>query len=1014
MRTVLLFLIFSIYNTILGQHMTPDFASIGVDDGLSQSSIHSIYQDKKGFMWFGTADGLNRFDGKHIKIYKLEGEERLNARSTFIRGNLSEDKNGNIWYSNESGIFYYSPVANKILTAFSFTDKQGENCMYSAFGVDQKNILWISNPCLGILSFNISKGKLINYPFPAFLQTDGFDYPGKTIDKDGNLWLVVNQQKGLIKFDTKTYSYQYTNVKGKIRYMQKEKDDKIFFLNYDGMEFSIEVFTDQMFPIKEFNFSREYDKDAVIVDMIIDHLGRVWLASINKGIYALDLNENRILHYKYDKSSSKPLTINYIRVLYQDMHDNLWIGTDGGGVCRLNLKPSKFNLFPGNREDVEGMKDFFTKCFYEDNNQSIWFGTHSGGVFRFDPVKNKVFELGNTRQTSTNLSTLVAGSIFKDSQQRIWLGTSQGIGIYDSINNKFVPIHLDKSIPILSVNIFVYQFLELNNGDLLAATSSGVVKIIKTGNSWKAVYPETGFAKVKPVISMIETKPGEVWFTSPVNGLFLIKFINGQFSFMEKFLPNIDLRGLHRDEEKPEILWIGTGVGLTRFNTITKDFKKYGTSDGIGNSYVYGILEDSVHNLWLSTNGGISSFNKTTQTFTNYRNKDGLQSNEFNTGAYHKGRSGTLYFGGINGFNWFNPSGFLISKKSPKVAITGLWVNDKMISNDSDFYFRKKIILPYNKNDLQIEVASLDFTLPDANRIEYRLDGWEDKNVISDNGLVRYSNLSPGGYKFKTRVSNSDGLWSDWEEINIIISPPFWRTWWFYTLSAVVILISIILITRFYAQQKLKLKVAQLEKEREVAKERQRISREMHDDIGAGLTQITLMSESAKAKNSVTELDDIADTSRHLVNSVSEIIWSLNPENKTLEQLLSYMREQLHKQLEYSGINYTIQLPEAGRDILLANELRRNILLITKEVVNNAIKHSGATDISVKAELNNNNLDFFVQDNGNGFDGLHNYRGNGLKNIEFRINESGGKLEITSAPGKGSLFFYCIPLKATT
>jgi len=242
----------------------------------------------------------------------------------------------------------------------------------------------------------------------------------------------------------------------------------------------------------------------------------------------------------------------------------------------------------------------------------------------------------------------------------------------------------------------------------------------------------------------------------------------------------------------------------------------------------------------------------------------------------------------------------------------------------------------------------------------------------------------------------------------------FWLRWWFISLAILFLLTFVFTIIQYIDRRKLRKKLAELEKQREIDKERQRISREMHDDIGAGLTQIILMIESAKAKatnGNEKELVDVANTSRTLVGNLSEIIWSLNPENKSLDQLCAYLREQLNKQLEYAGIEYSIQLPEDRTDIILSNEQRRNILLVTKEIVNNAIKYSKAKNISIKAELINDRLAFIIKDDGAGFDTGRNYHGNGLKNIRSRVTEMGGQLKIESGEGDGSNFEYFISLK---
>ncbi len=241
---------------------------------------------------------------------------------------------------------------------------------------------------------------------------------------------------------------------------------------------------------------------------------------------------------------------------------------------------------------------------------------------------------------------------------------------------------------------------------------------------------------------------------------------------------------------------------------------------------------------------------------------------------------------------------------------------------------------------------------------------------------------------------------------------------WLYFLTAVLlVIISAILLTRYLVQRKLRKKIRAFEEQERLDRERQRISREMHDDIGAGLTQIIMMSESAKHNKSATgnrELEDIADTSRRLVSSMSEIIWSLNPEYKTLDQLMAYMREQLLGLLDYSGMQYSIELPESSNEIILTNQQRRNILLATKEIVHNAVKHSDAKEIWIKGIIKNNDFEMEIKDNGKGVDVDKVYRGNGLKNIRHRVEEIGGNLLILSEPGEMTKFFYSIPITATT
>jgi signal transduction histidine kinase len=278
---------------------------------------------------------------------------------------------------------------------------------------------------------------------------------------------------------------------------------------------------------------------------------------------------------------------------------------------------------------------------------------------------------------------------------------------------------------------------------------------------------------------------------------------------------------------------------------------------------------------------------------------------------------------------------------------------------------------------------------------------------------VRYANLSPGSYSLTYRASNSDGKWGNAQVLRIFIGAPFWNKGWFYLTMAMTLTGSVILITRRIAQQKLKQQVMELQQRYQIENERHRIGRDMHDDIGAGLTQITLMSEAGKRNNTpFKQLDEIGNASRQLVASISEIIWSMNAENNSPDHLLSYMREQLHRLLEHSGIKYTIDFPSYPGDCQLTNEQRRNMLLATKEVVHNAVKHSKASFILVKATIENCKLEILVEDDGIGFNTSRVFSGSGLHNFENRMKQMDAELSVCSEVNKGSTFKFGLLLNS--
>jgi len=1004
----LVFLIFTAGNTY-AQAIIPRFAVLSVDDGLSQSSVYTICQDKIGYLWIGTADGLNRYDGKEIKVYKPEVRQSGYGFSNFIRGNICEDKNGNLWYVNGTGIFCYNRLKDSIEVLHYYTDNSfmEERLMF----VDSAQMLWSFNVRRGITSYNISSGVLHTYPFPFALHHTVLT--GDLYHHIGNLVIFSVSayfNNGYYFFDTKTKQYRHFSDENNICNIFSY--GKNAFAMIAGDSFVIK--TKDNVAIKKIPLPPSPKIGKFFYNIVPDNYGRIWVSTANAGIYCYMEKERKYIHYSHNNAHLQSLSFNLIRTLLIDRNDNLWIGTDGGGISRLDLKPTKFNLFPLNEGDYPFLQDYFTKCFYEDEQGKIWAGTLSG-LNIFDPknysVKNYHYDAADPYSLPGNY----VACILKDRKGRMWVAGSTGLALFDTATEQFHQIPLPEKLARLSdnYNYLFYRLIETTDGCIAAATLSGLAffDTDQYGNIHSR-FLDTGFSNIGIVTDIDEVLPNEFWFTSPTNGLYHFQKKDKECIFKGRFLSNIDLRGIQPDEEDRQIIWIGSGIGLIRFDTRTKQSIIFNEKDGLSNSYVYGILEDEQHHLWLSTNGGIFRFDKQTHTFIRYNVDYGLQSNEFNTGAYYKSKSGNFYFGGIKGFNWFRPSQVTVSTLKPVAAVSQISVNDVVHNNDTLLFHQQKLRLPYDQNDLIFKMAALDFTMPEANRFQYQLQGWDKDTVISGHNTVRYSRLPPGEYEFWLRVSNSDNVWSEAISFSIIITPPFWRTWWFYSLTAIILTGVLLIIIKAFVQRKLSKQQRAFEKQKALDEERHRISREMHDDIGAGLTQISLMSEVAKSKDIAhEELEDIAHTSRKLVNNMSEIIWSMNPENNAPEQLFAYLREHLHEQLEYTGIHYELHFPEIKNTILLDNIQKRNILLAVKEAVNNAVKHSRAKNISVNARIENHNLWFTIKDDGQGFDPSKTASGNGLNNIKHRIEALNGSLVLQTTLGEGTELRYGIPLK---
>jgi signal transduction histidine kinase/streptogramin lyase len=747
-------------------------------------------------------------------------------------------------------------------------------------------------------------------------------------------------------------------------------------------------------------------KLADIQSVRSDAYHRLWVTTIDNGLLCYNEVTGKSMIYLHNNSVQKSLPINILSDTYIDRSDNLWIGTDGGGVSKADLKPPKFNLFPLNEGDYTFLKDYFVKCFYEDQQGRIWFGTYSSGLNRFDPVTGELKNYNHPGKR-TGLPGSIISSIFKDKQGLLWVAYSTGVAIYNEKNDSFKPVKLNGIPSLNKKNYFIYKIIQLQNGELLAATRVGFMTIRKK----ERIY--TGFfGDIKPeahlvLTDVVEMADHTLWATSPVRGLSHYSKQGNDFKLIERKFPSIDLRSIHQDEINSRILWIGTGIGLLRFNTLTGDCTRYDERNGMASSYVYGILEDDQQNIWLSNNKGICFFNRKTQVFKNYTVKDGLQSNEFNTQAFYKSATGTLYFGGVRGFNWFKPQAAKIVRVTiPGVAITDIDIDNQPYIKDASFFKAKTIILPHDRNNISFRFAALDYTRPAANRIQFILQGWEKNWSTSTDEMVRYAHLEPESYLLRVKAANGDDSWSKEESLIIVIKTPFWQTPWFYISAGISLLGIVIYSTYLLSQQKIKKHLRELEKQQAINAERNRISRDMHDEIGSGLTHIALLSEliNTQKKTGIAiknDVGNIALAARKLVESMSEIIWALNPQNYLAENLLAYTREQMQNYYAPFDLKLIIDFPDQAPNIKLSNEQRRNLYLVTKEGLNNVLKHAKATSVTLRVGFSGSCMQFEISDNGTGLDNKKvKTTGNGLKNMRKRMDDISGNIEwISSSRG---------------
>jgi signal transduction histidine kinase len=542
---------------------------------------------------------------------------------------------------------------------------------------------------------------------------------------------------------------------------------------------------------------------------------------------------------------------------------------------------------------------------------------------------------------------------------------------------------------------FVNRFLYAGQGKILCATGFGLflIRQDRTG-LWKA-------AELKPVGANLPERLTEIvavgkdryLISAPPFGIFEADLIGDEILIHRIFLKGIDTRSLLIADGRCRI---SKTTGLADLDIRTGKFRILDRKNGLLNESIYGMVPDSRGNLWISSNQGLFLFDVSKENFRHFTAVSGLQSNEFNSGAFCKGKSGKIYFGGIHGINWFDPEHFYKKIKAPMVVLSGFFVN-----GSRKVQMKSITELQYDQNDIRFTFSAIDFSTPQGNKIRYCLRGWDENPILTEGREAIYNNLQPGSYRLEYQSCNARGEWSTLKRVDFYIRPPFWKTIWFYLLSGGSGIAFLIFIIQFNEKRKLAERLREAEQQSVLSEERIRISSEMHDDIGAGLTRISLMTQAARKQSGSSEdlIEGIGETSRQLVESMGEIIWSMSDESRSPAQIMAYIREMVNRQLEYSTMKPEFQFSLESPDIKLSNHLKRSLILMAKELVNNAIKYSGATCIRIGIVLEKSSLSLEVRDNGCGFSGETEGYGNGLKILKTRVEKSQGSFNAGNEQG---------------
>ncbi|MBI4751136.1 MAG: protein kinase [Acidobacteria bacterium] len=775
------------------------FQRYSLEDGLSQSTVWCVLQDQRGFLWVGTNDGLNRFDGYGFTIYRNQARDPFSLANNDVM-TLCEDRQGMLWIGTHNGLCRYDREHDRFETFRHSVDDlhsiSGNNIrtLYE----DHAGRLWIGTFDGGLSRFDPQTRK-----FERFLQDD----PKAEIvdiaeDPSGNLWLGCLED-GIRVFNPATqeitaYRPEPKNPASlshlKVTTLCADQAGNIW-VGTDGGGVCRFDQTTKKFQVYR---AKTSDLNSLSVDRIwtvySDRKGQVWVGTWGGGLCRYLPEKNGFLAYQNHPQNPGSLSSNIVWAIYEDRAGLLWVGTFGGGLCCFDPNLQRFVTFSHDPQNPRSLPSNNVFSFAEDRNRGIWVGTFEGGLSNFDPATGTVTTYRHKDGDPRSLPNDNVWSICPDSQGNLWVATyNGGLSRFDLTSRTFTSFANDPNRP---------SGLPGNDTRLVFCSRDGTVWVGVRGFGLGRFDPERnecislaaeipGLPDFKEARVVYEDQAGTFWLGSEI-GLLAIDRARKTFEwFSHKPEDTLSLCSnlVWSVTEAPNgLLWIGTKDGLSCFDRAQRVFYSFRETEGLPNNAVYGILPDGAGNIWISTNVGLSRLTpkqdagRWTIRVWNFDVGDGLQSNEFNMGASLKTSDGQMLFGGVNGLNLFDPAKIVKSEYLPPVVITGFRKFNQLVKLDSAITEIKDIEINYKDNFISFEFAGLSFSNPGKNQYLFQLEGFnEDWIPAGGQRVATFTNLDGGEYTFRVKASNQDGVWNETgAQIRIRVIPPIWKTKWAY------------------------------------------------------------------------------------------------------------------------------------------------------------------------------------------------------------------------------------------
>ncbi len=893
------------------------FRQLSVKEGLSQNSAISISQDSIGYLWIATQDGLNKYDGREFSYYPYTFIDVTKPNYSNL-GKVYTDKQGNLWIIPMNKIPHkFNRLKDKFEAITTITDA-------SIIFQDSQFNIWIGTYSNGLYLLN-----------PKTLETT---HVLKKTEINGTIFQIEQKNENEIIIAAEKQIVEYHKQTKKVSFIQpKNYSGQTVQTNFSAIAIDnsggqwIGTYGNGLYfrdkknqdfhRVTEYISSDKLPNDLNILALHLDKKNRLWIGTYGDGLYLVDIKKDKIEHFEFEKHDLRSLHYNDILCIYEDYSGTIWFGTDGAGISYYDEYLEKFNSYT-NFQTPEGVAIDLVRAISVEKNGVTWIGTSGKGLTKYDP-RNDYWHTYNFSENENSISSNRIVSLLQDADKDLWIGTQDGgLNILNSKNN-FTVYNGNSKTPLNAQTVWCI-FRDSENSIWLGTRDNGLIQFDKRKGEIKR-YTKTNEPNALPsnnIRIIIEDDEKNLWLGTDASGI--VKFDRKNQTFtsytynkVENTIASNNIKTLYFDENK--VLWIGTnGAGLNAFDIKNQKFYNYTTKDGLANDVIYAVIPDDNNNLWLSSNKGITKFTPAQNldqkpVIINYANYDGLAT-EFNTGAYFKTETGDLYYGGLEGFYFFNPNNIVENTILPKTVITKFEVFNEA------FPLEDGLVLKAKQNTISFTFSSLQFSLPKKNLYEFKLNNLDENWVKSGNmNYVRYTNLPSGKYTFKVKSSNYDGVWNETPSTFKfeILQPWYFSAWailgYIYLALTLMYLIYVYFKWRWKMQLQLKLEKSEIDRLKDLDNHKNKLYTNISHEFR---TPLTLLTAPIKKQLQSQSLPDETRSDLQLIDRNASQLLHL------FDQLLDLSK------LESSSIKLQVR---EGRIDLLLKSVAASFALLAKQ-----------------------------------------------------------------------------------